>query len=84
MDIDQLLPITTRGELRAWLEKYHRTASSCWIPITRKPSPHAVLYLDAVEEALCFGWIDSTRKRRWMGIWPSVFLRGPKEASGRN
>ena len=63
MDIDQLLPITTRGELRAWLEKYHRTASSCWIPITRKPSPHAVLYLDAVEEALCFGWIDSTRKK---------------------
>ena len=48
MDIDQLLPITTRGELRAWLEKYHRTASSCWIPITRKPSPHAVLYLSLI------------------------------------
>jgi len=63
MDIDQLLPITTRGELRAWLEKHHLTASSCWIPITRKPSPHAVLYLDAVEEALCFGWIDSTVKK---------------------
>lgn len=26
-------------------------------------------YLDAVEEALCFGWIDARAKRRWMGIW---------------
>lgn len=33
-----------------------------------KAFPHAVLYLDAVEEALCFGWIDSTRKKTASGF----------------
>lgn len=62
MEISNLLPITTRKELRIWLENNHLTSSCCWVLTTRKPSPHALLYLDAVEEALCFGWIDSTRK----------------------
>ncbi|MCL2195780.1 MAG: YdeI/OmpD-associated family protein, partial [Oscillospiraceae bacterium] len=38
-------------------------ASHCWINISTKPSGGAVFYLDAVEEALCFGWIDSTKKQ---------------------
>ena len=68
MDIDNLLPITTRRELREWLERNHNVSPSCWVPTTRKPSPRAVLYLDAVEEALCFGWIDSTRKKTDSGV----------------
>lgn len=68
MEIDHLLPITTRQELREWLEQNHRSSSCCWVPVTRKPSPHAILYLDAVEEALCFGWIDSTRKKTASGL----------------
>ena len=68
MEIDHLLPITTRRQLRTWLEENHRSSPCCWVPTTRKPSPHAILYLDAVEEALCFGWIDSTRKKTASGI----------------
>lgn len=68
MEIDRLLPVTTRRELRMWLEENHRSSSCCWVPTTRKPSPHAILYLDAVEEALCFGWIDSTRKKTASGV----------------
>lgn len=68
MDIDQLLPDTTHRELREWLKENHGSSSSCWVPVTRKPSPHALLYLDAVEEALCFGWIDSTRKKTASGF----------------
>ena len=64
MEIDHLLPITTRQELRTWLEQNHRSSSCCWVLTTRKPSPHAIPYLDAVEEALCFGWIDSVSKTR--------------------
>jgi hypothetical protein len=55
MEINNLLPITTRKELRIWLGNNHLTSSCCWVLTTRKPSPHALLYLDAVEEALCFG-----------------------------
>lgn len=68
MEISNLLPITTRKELRIWLENNHLTSSCCWVLTTRKPSPHALLYLDAVEEALCFGWIDSTRKKTASGF----------------
>ena len=55
MEINNLLPITTRKELRIWLENNHLTSSCCWVLTPRKPSPPALLYLDAVEEALCFG-----------------------------
>ena len=68
MEINNLLPITTRKELRIWLENNHLTSSCFWVLTTRKPSPHALLYLDAVEEALCFGWIDSTRKKTASGF----------------
>lgn len=68
MEITSLLPITTREELRTWLEQHHHSSSCCWVPTTRKPSPQAILYLDAVEEALCFGWIDSTRKKTASGF----------------
>lgn len=68
MEINNLLPITTRKELRIWLENNHLTSSCCWVLTTRKPFPHALLYLDAVEEALCFGWIDSTRKKTASGF----------------
>ena len=84
MEINNLLPITTRKELRIWLENNHLTSSCCWVLTTRKPSPHALLYLDAVEEALCFGWIDSTRKRRPPVSWPSVSLPDPERVNGPN
>lgn len=57
-----ILDIHTRDEFRSWLEANHATASECWISVKRgRPDDSEVLwYLDAVEVALCFGWIDST------------------------
>lgn len=63
MDIHQLLPVKSREELRVWLKEYSRTAKSCWVAVSMKPAPNTLLYLDVVEEALCFGWIDSTKKK---------------------
>lgn len=50
----------TRAEWRAWLEQHHAHASGVWLISYKKASgkPH-VEYDAAVEEALCFGWIDS-------------------------
>lgn len=67
------LSITTRREWRTWLENNHAEASCCWVPTVRKPSPDALPYLDAVEEALCFGWIDSTRKKTASGLLAQRF-----------
>ena len=49
---------------RAWLQQHHASATEIWLVYhkkhTRKPS---VAYLDALDEALCYGWIDSLKKR---------------------
>jgi uncharacterized protein YdeI (YjbR/CyaY-like superfamily) len=58
------LPIyhaTSRPQWRSWLETQHDTARGVWLCSWRAPSGRPRCpYPDAVEEALCFGWIDST------------------------
>ena len=64
MEITLLLEFTRRQQLRDWLEENHASAKECWVVMSRAKNPVGVLpYLDVVEEALCFGWIDSTMKR---------------------
>lgn len=56
--------LSTRKQWREWLQHYHQTETVIWLEYykkhTGKPS---IPYNDAVEEALCFGWIDSTVRR---------------------
>jgi uncharacterized protein YdeI (YjbR/CyaY-like superfamily) len=65
MEIDFLLDYGNRAQLREWLEANHSSASHCWVTCNRSKTarPDAIPYLEVVEEALCFGWIDSTTKR---------------------
>ena len=60
-----VLPVQTRAEFRDWLLRHADTEPECWVALKRgRPAEPGVLYyLDAVEEALCFGWIDSTQKQ---------------------
>ena len=52
-----------RAEWRAWLEENHATAKEAWLIIYKKHTGKASLsYEEAVEEALCFGWIDGVLK----------------------
>jgi uncharacterized protein YdeI (YjbR/CyaY-like superfamily) len=49
-----------RREWRTWLEEHHATAPGVWLIYYKKESGKPrVPYADAVEEALCFGWVDS-------------------------
>ena len=53
------LYLTTRSEWRKWLEENHSSADEVWLIYYKKPSGKPrIPYADAVEEALCFGWID--------------------------
>lgn len=63
MEIENLNPAKTREELRNWLQENSKTEKSCWVLISMTPTPNLLLYLDAVEEALCFGWIDGVKKK---------------------
>jgi uncharacterized protein YdeI (YjbR/CyaY-like superfamily) len=50
---------TSRKAWRAWLQKHHAASSGVWLVFAKKHSGlPTVSYNDAVEEALCFGWID--------------------------
>ncbi|MBO5274080.1 MAG: YdeI/OmpD-associated family protein [Clostridia bacterium] len=52
-----------RQEWRMWLAENFETESEIWLVFPMKESgDRSILYNDAVEEALCFGWIDSTIK----------------------
>ena len=65
MEVTNLLDIHTREELYAWYLENHDKVSDFWLRINRarEPFPGVVSYVDAVEVALCFGWIDSAQKR---------------------
>lgn len=65
MEVTNLLNISTRSELYQWLLDNHDKAKDFWIRVNRarEPYPGVIRYADAVEVALCFGWIDSTLKR---------------------
>lgn len=62
--MDNVLDVKNREEFRAWLDRNCETTSECWIMVPKgRPIPGRFCYLDAVEEALCFGWIDSVSKK---------------------
>ena len=53
----------TAADFRAWLEANHGSASELWLGLRKKGSGlPSVTYKEAVDEALCFGWIDSIAK----------------------
>lgn len=55
----------TRKEWRKWLEKNYQMEKSVWLIIYHKNSNNQSVYYDeAVEEAICFGWIDSIAHKR--------------------
>ena len=58
------LHVTNRKDWRAWLEKHHESETEVWLTFYKKHTGQSrIPYDDAVEEALCFGWIDSIVKR---------------------
>lgn len=64
MNIGNTLYVTGRKEFRAWLKQYHKTETEIWLIFYKKSSGKPRLpYADAVEEALCYGWIDSIVKK---------------------
>ena len=63
MKITQKLYVKNRKEWRSWLKKNFDKKKEIWLVYPKNSSNKPrILYNDAVEEALCFGWIDSTRK----------------------
>ena len=63
MKVGKTLYAKNRKEWRAWLARHRRTAPEIWLIYYKKDSGKPrIPYNDAVEEALCYGWIDSILK----------------------
>ena len=80
MKISLTLYITNRKDWRNWLKKNYKTETEIWLVYPKKATGKPrIEYNDAVEEALCFGWIDSIQKKLDDGHTVQRFsLRKPK------
>jgi uncharacterized protein YdeI (YjbR/CyaY-like superfamily) len=64
MNIGKTVYFSNRKAWREWLAEHYDKDKEIWLIYPKKASGKPrILYNDAVEEALCFGWIDSTAKR---------------------
>lgn len=61
MPVTETFTPQNRAAWRTWLEHHHASKREIWL-VTQRDRP-ALTYLDSVEEALCFGWIDGIGKR---------------------
>ena len=63
MDVRETLSLNDPGSFRHWLQKYHLTKIEIWLIFYKKSSGKQTLTIaQAVDEALCFGWIQSRLK----------------------
>ena len=70
MEMRNLLNVQNRDELRQWLWENYNKEPECWVVVKRgcPVDDETFWYIDAVEEAMCFGWIDSTTKKMDNGV----------------
>src|SRR5579884_2906380 len=71
---------TTQQDWRTWLEENHEQPQGVWLKHAKKSSGKtSVSYKEAVEEALCYGWIDSQKQAYDKDYYLQKFTpRGPK------
>ncbi len=80
VDASKVFYAKSRADWRNWLEQNHQSEKSVWLVISLKGSKMpGVSYEEAVEEALCFGWIDSRANRKdAQSFYLLIAKRNPK------
>ena len=74
------LPFERQKDWAVWLAKNHASSSGVWLKLAKKSSGvKSVSYDEALEEALCYGWIDGQKRTHDEASWLQKFTpRGPK------
>jgi uncharacterized protein YdeI (YjbR/CyaY-like superfamily) len=75
----------TQAAWAAWLEKNHRSSEGLWLRLAKKGSSlRSVTYAEALEVALCYGWIDGQKRGESEQAWLQRFLaRSPNSVWSR-
>jgi uncharacterized protein YdeI (YjbR/CyaY-like superfamily) len=73
------LPFKTPCAFAAWLKKNHAQAPGLWLKIAKGGAAPSITYAEALDEALCYGWIDGQKKPFDDAWWLQKFTpRGPR------
>jgi uncharacterized protein YdeI (YjbR/CyaY-like superfamily) len=72
-----------RQALRRWLDRYHESATELWVGFYKvSTGTPSITWPEAVDEALCFGWIDSVRRSLGPDAYTNRFTPRKPEATG--
>jgi len=72
--MDEILSFRSSSEFRKWLAANHRQSDGIWLRIFKKDSGEpTVTYAEALDEALCFGWIDGLQQSHDEVSWRQRF-----------
>jgi uncharacterized protein YdeI (YjbR/CyaY-like superfamily) len=72
--MNEILHFRSSAEFRKWLAKNHRQPEGIWLRIGKKNSEESsVTYAQALDEALCFGWIDGQKQSHDKSSWLQKF-----------
>lgn len=74
-----VVTVRSRAALRAWLEENHGQAEGVWLATYKKHHPDYLPWLEAIEELICFGWIDAVVQK--VDEDRSAHLVAPRKAS---
>ena len=77
---EQIKTFRTAGQFAAWLQKNHGKSSGVWARIAKKGSKlKSMTYAEALDTALCYGWIDALKRAEGESAWLQRFVpRRPK------
>ncbi len=83
--MNEILSFRSSAEFRKWLAENHRESDGIWLRIFKKDSGEpSVTYAEALDEALCFGWIDGLKQPHDEVSWRQRFTpRRPKSGWSR-
>lgn len=81
MPTDPILPFASPAEWEAWLEANHTDSSGVWLKLAKKETGiPSITYAEALDVALCFGWIDGQKDKFDDQYWLQRFTPRRKQS----
>ena len=77
--MDNSITFTNRNEFRDWLQEYGVSSEGVWLLIGKAGGPKTIKAHEALEEALCFGWIDGVMQKIDDKTYKKYFARRRKK-----
>lgn len=71
--MEDVLEFAGREEFRSWLEEHGQSSGGVWLLFGKAGGPETIRAAEALEEALCFGWIDGQMRRIDEGSYKKYF-----------